>query len=529
MELRRQLSVVLRWSWLIALSAIGIAALVYAISARQPKTYDAQTTLIVGQSLSAVSLDYNALLASQRLSQTYATVATTRPILERVVQLVGPDITVEELQGRVSAVAPRDSTLITITAGDSDPIRAARIANEIANELIAASTAIQGRQQSVQEFVDHQVTTTQTDITNTQAAIDQLLAISAPTDDDVLQLQALQGRLATLRSSYALLLGFTSDSGGNTLTLIEPAIPPDSPSSPRILVNSILGGAVGLLLALTLVFVKEYLDDTIKTGQDVEDVASLPALAFVPNVKARGERNGRCLPTVDKPRSPAAEAFRSLRTNLEFARVDAPLRCLLVTSSTPNEGKSTIAANLAVAFAQAGHRTLLIDADLRKPAVHRIFQLSNSQGITTLLRSNDVNESVIIQRTGIDNLSVLTTGPLPPNPADLLRSKRFQDLLTKLDQTADVVILDGPPLSGLADAAILSKMVDGTLLIVRGSKTRRGALGHTREVLARVDASVLGVVINRAKEPASAYYYQYYAASTVAPAPGDGAPAHVDR
>ena len=490
MDLRRQIALLWRWAWLIVLITTSGAVLVYAYSNSLPKSYEAQATLIVGQSLTSSSLDYNALLAAQSLSQTYATVATTRPILERVAELEGSSFTADDLQQRVFAVAPRASTLITITVADGDPERAARLANEVADQLIAASPAIQGRQEDVQNFVDQQVSATEHDINVTQTAVQQLIALTAPTDQELQQLQVLQNRLATLRSAYSTLLGFSSKGQANTLTLIEPATPPPFPSSPRVLVNTLLAAAAALALAVGLVFLGEHLDDTVKTGLDVEESTSAASFGFIPNVGGRRGRDRRCLPTVDMPRSAASEAFRSLRTNLEFARVDLPLKRILITSSVPGEGKTTVAANLAVAFAQAGRRTLLVDADLRKPGVHRVFQLANSQGLTSLIKSKDVSAARNTQQTDTTNLTALTSGPLPPNPADVLGSQRFKAILEELDQLADVIVIDGPPVSGLADAAIMSTMVDGTLVVVRSGKTRRDTLRHAFEMLLK--ACLLG-------------------------------------
>jgi protein-tyrosine kinase len=212
------------------------------------------------------------------------------------------------------------------------------------------------------------------------------------------------------------------------------------------------------------------------------------------------------------PRSPAAEAYRTLRTNIEFASLDTPVRTILITSSIPGEGKTTTASNLAAVFAQAGHDTLLVDVDLRKPGIHKMFNLPNTQGLTNLLRSDDVQVGDVAQVTEQEHLSVVTTGPLPPNPAELIRSARMRAVLERLAASAEFVIIDSPPLQAVTDAAILSSLVDGTVLVVDAGRTRSGAVRNGRETLAKVGARVLGVTLNRLSESMSGdyYYYDYY-------------------
>lgn len=196
--------------------------------------------------------------------------------------------------------------------------------------------------------------------------------------------------------------------------------------------------------------------------------------------------------------------------NIEFASVDRPLKTLLVTSSIPGEGKTATAANLAVVFAQAGHRTILLDADFRKPGVHRIFDLPNAQGLSGLLRTDATGIDDAAQATEQENLRVITTGPLPPNPAELLGSQRMRIILDRLTADAELVILDSPPLGVVADPAILAAMTDGTLFVVDAGRTRRSAVRSGREALTKASARVLGVVLNRLAE-SSVADYGYYA------------------
>jgi len=212
---------------------------------------------------------------------------------------------------------------------------------------------------------------------------------------------------------------------------------------------------------------------------------------------------------------------------VDFASVDTPLRTLLVTSSIPGEGKTTTAANLAVVFAQTGKRVILLDGDLRKPGIDKILGLKNATGLTTLLHADGPSPEAVWQGTEQESLRVITTGPLPPNPAELLGSQRFRTVLDRLTAIADLVIIDSPPLQAVADASILSSVADGTLFVIYAGHTRRGALRHGRETLAKADANVLGAVMNRLSERSSREYYYYgyrgYYGAEQPAEPGEGA------
>ncbi|HFD39635.1 MAG TPA: polysaccharide biosynthesis tyrosine autokinase [Anaerolineae bacterium] len=216
---------------------------------------------------------------------------------------------------------------------------------------------------------------------------------------------------------------------------------------------------------------------------------------------------------LDDPKSLVSEAFRTLRTNLQFSSLDAPLRSLVVSSTLAAEGKTTTAANLAVVWAQAGKRVILIDADLRRPAVHKMFGLPNRKGLTTLLVAESGPLSSHLQKTSLSTLQLLTSGPIPPNPQELLGSQRMEDLLRVLERRADIVILDTPPCLVVADANVLASRTDGVLLVVDTGHTRRAAIYQAVEGLQNVNARILGAVLNMVdtRRGRGYYYYSYYA------------------
>lgn len=206
------------------------------------------------------------------------------------------------------------------------------------------------------------------------------------------------------------------------------------------------------------------------------------------------------------PRSPAAEAYRTLRTNIRFSSLDKPLQTLLMTSTAPDEGKSTTLANLAVTMAQAEQRVILVDCDLRRPSLHTLFELPNEQGLTSLILEQD-ETPLPLQATGVPGLSLLASGPLPPRPADILGSRRMEAVIERLRAEADIVLFDTPPVIAVTDAAVLATRVDGVLLVFQAGKTRRDRARQTRQILEKVKANIIGVVLNDARlEQAYGYY-----------------------
>jgi capsular exopolysaccharide synthesis family protein len=512
-DLRRQIGIVRTWFPLFVISVVLATGAAFIFSSLQPKIYEAEATLIVGQSLTDASPDINQLLVSQRLSTTYATVATRRPNLQAVIDDLGLDTTVEELGRQVVAEAPVDSTLVTITVQDQDPALAAAIANGIADGLISLSPAIQGRTAELQASIEEDLSATQDQISDTQARVEELTGMAERTPEQEAELATLEGRLVSLRATYTTLLGFSTGNATNQLSIIEPAVAPKVPVGPRVLLNVALAAVLGLVLAVAIALMIELVRDPIKDSDDVEATLGVSTLGAVGRMRAEGGRSQIYqLATLLYPRSAAAEAFRTLRTNIEFAAVDAPVRTLLVTSSSPGEGKTVMACNLAVAFAQSGKSVLLVDADLRKPGVHQLFDLPNAQGLTSLLRNEEVGLDAVAQGTEQGNLRVITTGSLPPNPAELLGSQRMRALLDRMLSEFDLVVFDSPPLRAVADAAILSSFLDGTVFVVDTNSSRRRAVRQGRDALSRAGAHVLGVVLNRISGVGRTSYGGYYVA-----------------
>jgi len=255
----------------------------------------------------------------------------------------------------------------------------------------------------------------------------------------------------------------------------------------------------------------DYLDNTLKTPDEVACKLETPVLGFVAELPYKDTTAPDTQPYVAlHPRSPAAEAYRILRTNLEFAGVDQPLKTILITSPGPGEGKTTTAANLAVVTAQGHKRVILLDCDLRRPKVHRLFGLPNQTGLSDLFRGT-ATITDLLHTTQVANLSVLTSGSLPPNPAELLSSGRMAQILQELTELADIIIIDSPPFV-VSDSVILGAKVDGVLLLVQPERTPDVAAMAMVSQLRRTGAHILGAVFNRITADGSGYYgnYRYY-------------------
>ncbi|KIH71427.1 CpsD/CapB family tyrosine-protein kinase [Salinicoccus roseus] len=226
--------------------------------------------------------------------------------------------------------------------------------------------------------------------------------------------------------------------------------------------------------------------------------------------KARNYVSGpRELIVEKKPKSPVSEQFRTVRTNIMYSNIDTEIKTVLVTSATPGAGKSTTAANLAVAYAQSGKKTLLMDADLRRPTTHYTFEVTNQRGLSTVI-VNDVPVENIVRETEIENLDIVSSGPIPPNPSELLSSKKMTHLLKTFSMHYDMVIIDSPPLLAVTDAQVLSKITDGTVLVTNVAENNRDKLREAKDLLNKADANILGVVMNNKKMNTKKDDYYYY-------------------
>jgi len=329
---------------------------------------------------------------------------------------------------------------------------------------------------------------------------------------------ALQEKLDSARATYASLLQ-SVEGRTNYISVFEPAVASSNPISPRVGQTLMLAAAIGLVLALGGAFLIEFLDDTIKTPDDVTRAVHLPTVGAI--VHMDGKTGDTRLVPLHQPLSPVTEAYRALRTNIQISSVDKPIRTLVVTSANPLEGKSTTVANMSVVMAQADKSVILVDADLRRSSIHKIFQMANREGLTNVLLEDEPSPDRWLQGTGVEKLRVLTSGPLPPNPSEMLGSQKMIQLIERLKKAADITVFDAPPVLSVTDAVVLALQADGVLLVVEAGRTRRTAARNAVDQLGRVGAKVLGVVLNGVSpRQTMGYYYGYYDDGGVKPKRG---------
>jgi len=391
----------------------------------------------------------------------------------------------------------------------------------------------------------------ETEVNALRAKEDALGSLVAKYENEVNRLPHQELTLARLERErqvngelYAILVKarneaeITSASEIGTIEVVDPAPKPNTPVKPKKKQNALIGSISGLMLGALFCFLLERSDKTIKTEDEVKKLLNLPILGVIPRVGAQGPSGGRYsyrrsertkrkeikasileesrtpveLITRDLPKSPTSEAYRVLTTNLQFAELERKLKTLMVTSSIPLEGKTSVAINLAIALTSARSRVLLVDADLRFPMIHRTFKLDTVPGLADVLTGLESPEWVIHGVEGVDNLDILTSGSVPPNPSELLRSSRMKELVSETQKEYDKVLFDCPPVLGLADAPILSTNVDGVLLVVGANEVERDAVQKAKESLEKVRARILGVILNKVEPEHSGYgeYYYYY-------------------
>jgi succinoglycan biosynthesis transport protein ExoP len=346
-----------------------------------------------------------------------------------------------------------------------------------------------------------------------------VLGKPATSQDDTTRLSQLQTTMKLYQEIYINLLNnleavrLARLQNTPNVVSIEAAMVPAKPIRPKPVTNSGLAAVVGLMLAGGIAFLIEYLDNTIRTPEDVERILNVPIIGYIGDINI-GKGEAVNVHVMKHPRSPVSEAFRSLRTNLEYTNVDRSVNKILIASAGPGEGKSTVAANLAAIIAQGGKRVLLIDADMRRPTIHSIYGISNRVGLSTLFRGNMTVRSMMCAVAGVDNIFIIPSGSLPPNPTELLASARMDQILLDAGHEVDVIVVDCPP-SLVADYQVLSTKMDGVLIVIQPGKTHANGAFAMLEQLGRVNAHTLGVVLNKIPRNSQHYGgYHYYSGSS---------------
>jgi non-specific protein-tyrosine kinase len=585
MELRQYLSIAWRWAWLAALSVIIAGTSSYFASRAATPLYQTKSSVMIGQLIANPNPSTGEFYVSQQLAYTYIQLVYREPVLNGTVKALGLKMDWRSIS--VNAALVPNTSLLEIKVVDVDPYRAKVLADEIARQLILQSPASNSQISADQAaFAQKQLESLKANIEAGQTDLDQLrkdldAANSARQIQDLqTQIGLLQTKIAGWQNTYSQLLLSVKGGSANTLSIVEEASIPGAPFSPDTRTNVMVASAIGLALAMAGAFLIEYLDDTIKTPDDLTRMTNLPVVGTIARIE--GKTYAEKLVAASNPRSPIVEAYRVLRTNLQFSFLDKPVHTLLLTSPGPGEGKSVTIANLGVVLAQTGRKVIIVDSDLRKPVQHRIFNLPNHHGLSDAIlqsvssaglgdeplqivdagsadvvappaaisdavkspRTSEDPSSVrmkelidtltmeakqdalpstamvgslavrqplseFLQTTAIPNLRILTSGPIPPNPSEMMASERMQRLIELLKNEADLVLFDSPPTLLVSDAAILSGRVDGTILVNDAGSTRTTEARRAADELRKVHANLVGAVLNRMSRRGGGYYYYY--------------------
>jgi capsular exopolysaccharide synthesis family protein len=513
MELRQYAAILWRWKWLIIAGVVLAAGTAFVASRVQTPVYEATTDLLINEAPSEGTSDYTAILTSERLARTYAQMLVNRPVLQETLSRLDMPVGVQELESLKNAIdvqLVRDTQLITVSVEDTSPLLAAQIANTLAEVFAAQNEDMQAsRFAASKESLSQELDQISALIQETETKVN---ALQAPLDNgERAEKDQLEANLAQYRQSYTnLLQSFETLRVAEAQTVsnvvqVEPATPPVTPVRPRTMMNTLLAAIVGGMIAVGAIFLIEYLDTSIKTPEQVMAAFELPMLGLIGKLEEEREPHSAA-----NPRSPITEAFRKLRSNIEFSAVGRPIHTLLVTSPGPGEGKSTVATNLAVVMAQGGKQVVLLDADLRKPRVHQIMNVTNRMGLSDLFVREPLIFDGAVRKWRTEKLALITSGGLPPNPAELLGSERMADILTKLTERADVVVIDTPPMSAVTDAVLLAARVDAVLLVLEPGTTPMGAAEQAMDQLKLAGANLIGFVMNNVDLQRGGYYSGYY-------------------
>jgi len=494
---RTYLYILRRRKWWVGLAAaLGLAAsLAFSLTAH--KQYSATAQLLVQPSVNASGLNVVQEPVTQTEVETELQLVTSAPVQQAVRNRL-------HSTPAVSASEVGQTNVMAITAVSGTPSQAALVANLYANAFV----------QYQQSVASHSLATAEAQLSSQISSIGkQVSSLRDKTTSP--EATALLNQEAVLKEQLAQMqVSGSVDTGA--VALVTPAQAPLSPSSPKPADDALLGLVAGLVLGLAAAFLRDSLDDRLTSKEAAEQAGGAPVLAMTPAVPS-WRRQSPMVVAVTEPNSPAAESYRSLRTSLQFARQERQLSSLLVTSPGVGDGKTSTLANLGVVFAQAGERVLLVSCDLRRPRIGAFFGLGEQVGLTSVLLDEQTLEEAILPVPGIDRLSLLPAGPVPPNPAELLGSPRARDIFIRLRDQYDLVLIDSPPVLPVTDAAILSRYADATVMLAAAGKTRRADLHRAVEKLGQGGTTILGTVLNKTTRQTGQYYgysytYQAYGA-----------------
>lgn len=491
-----------RWWLIIGLAVIGVAG-GYLISRGQTPIYEATTTILVGEIFESTELDRTDILTSQLVATTYAEMVRRRPVLEGVVESLNLTQSWRQLKDQVKVILIEGTQLIQITVEDSSPSRAQMLVNEIANQVISISptrTQIQDTA-NTRLFVQQQIENFQARLETGQSKRDSLEIelVSTNSTERLEEIQReidiLDGLISGWESNYTQLLVFLGNrQSPNNLTIVEPALASNSQISPNTQLFILIGFGVGFLLALGATFTIEFLDESVKSADDLQLGINSMVLGKVPKIK--GFDYDLKLREIQDHMSSVAEDFRLIGGNLHLYSLDGNSKSLMITSPNRSEGKSLIISSLGIVLANTGIATIIVDANPRRPAIHEIFNLTNKKGLMDLLSREKYDIGEYLHKTEHDSLKLLPIGNVEINPSSLLIHEKVNTLIDALKVQADVVLFDSSSVLDHADSKFLSTQIDGVILVVAAKRTRTNQIIKSIQNIEQAEAILSGIIFN---------------------------------
>jgi capsular exopolysaccharide synthesis family protein len=531
-ELRRSLRAVRRRAWLVVALPLLSATVALVITLMLPPVYQAQATVLVrpAQPINSLNDPNTVSTTADQVAATYSQLMTQRSLLQKVISDLKLKMTPDQLAGSVSVTPEINTTVLQVTVRHTNREVARDVANKLVDDFIAQTKDLQ--QSQVNQYtarIDSQVQQIRNQVQIEQAKIGQLQAQASPghplNPQDQATLSGLQQQVTVDRSQYFQIVSSESDIQINVarsmdnVLVVSAASTPTSPVSPIPWLNGTIAVLGGLIVAVSTALLLDHLDQSIKTDDELTERTSLIPLAHVP--LAPPAWRGRDMLVVASKDPGAAEPYKTLRTNILFTTLDRQRSTIAVTSAMPKEGKSVVSANFAAALAAAGHRTVLLDCDFRRPSQHQIFGRIRNVGVSDLILGEVPDSDVILPADRVPGLWLVTSGRVPPNPSELLSSGRMRDLLQRLKESFTYVVIDTPPVNAVADPLIVASYVDATLFVVEQRRTTFTAVRSAVQSLERVGAHVAGAVVNKVVSPEAHYaYYRYGPSRDEPPAVG---------
>jgi non-specific protein-tyrosine kinase len=511
-ELRDYLNVVRARKWIIIQAVVIVTLVAVGVSMIQVPVYQGSAKVLVsdrgallGDILSDSTGGQNALLTQVQL-------IGVRPLAEEAIRKLNLQVDPESLMQRVKVTVIAQTNVVNISVTDSDPKRAADTANAIADAYVAWSRST--KRESIKAAGDQIESRLNEARAQILALGAKMASLKKDSNGQPIQNDQLTAELGIATGLYTTLatqlqqLRVNEQLEVGSGRVVSTAVVSDRKISPKPVRDGLLGLAVGLVLGLSMAFLVEYLDNTIKSTEEAERLFGAPVLGHIP-AENLDKGDGRRLTIVSRPGSSAAESYRVLRNSLDYINFQHDIKTLLVTSPAPGEGKSTVAANLAAGLAQTGKKVVLVSCDFRRPTTDQFFQVSKVIGLSDVLLGRNSLKSALQSPTG-EELLILTSGKMPPNPSELLGSQKMQELIESLKEWADWVIIDSPPLLAVADPASVVRWVDGVLMVTKGGVSTREAASKARELLEKVGARIIGVAVWGLPEFGTGKGYGYY-------------------